>query len=98
MAEKIYPKGIMFFKAREGAPDFVKGTMIVTPKQFVEWAKTMSEHFSEYNGDKQLKFDLLDGNNGIYAALNTFKPNQNQNQSQNTGSSTNSDNDDDLPF
>ncbi len=97
MADKIYPKGIMFFKAREGSPDFVKGTMIVTPKQFLEWAKTMSEHFSEYNGDKQLKFDLLDGNNGIYAALNTFKPNQNQNK---TGSfSTPVDNEeDDLPF
>lgn len=73
--EKIYPNGLVIFAPREGAPDFVKGSMIITPKKFLEWAKTMVEHFTEYDGDKQLRFDLLDGNKGLYAVLNTYKPN-----------------------
>jgi len=73
--EKIFPKGLTIFAPREGAPDFVKGSMIITPKLFIEWAKTMSDHFSEYDGEKQLRFDLLEGNKGLYSILNTYKPN-----------------------
>ena len=85
-----------FFKPRDNAPDFVKGQMIITPKHFIEWAKTMEEYYSEYNGEVQLKFDILDGNNGLYASLNTFKP-----QGQNLKGSLSTPVDkqeDDLPF
>jgi hypothetical protein len=60
MAEKIYPQGIMCFPPREGAPDFVKGKMIITLNEFVKWAKTQTEHMTEYKGEKQLKFDMLE--------------------------------------
>lgn len=73
MAEKIYPKGINVFAPRDGAPDFVKGKMIVTLNDFVEWAKTQSEHYSEYEGKKQLKFDVLSGDKGLYFVLDTYK-------------------------
>jgi hypothetical protein len=94
--EKIYPKGITFFKPRDNAPDFVKGQMIITPKHFIEWAKTMEEYYSEYNNEVQLKFDILDGNNGLYASLNTFKP-QGQNL-KGTLSTPVDKHEDDLPF
>lgn len=72
--EKIYPDGLVIFAPREGAPDFVKGSMVITPKRFLDWAKTMTDHFTEYQGDKQLRFDILDGNKGLYVTLNTYKP------------------------
>jgi len=34
----------------------------------------MTDHFTEYQGDKQLRFDILDGNKGLYVTLNTYKP------------------------
>tara|TARA_R110000803_G_scaffold106279_1_gene174380 strand:+ start:296 stop:586 length:291 start_codon:yes stop_codon:yes gene_type:complete len=91
--EKIYPNGLVIFAPREGAPDFVKGSMIITPKIFLEWAKTMTEHFREYENNKQLSFDLLDGNKGLYAVLNTYKPNPSSAKSVVTESK-----EDDLPF
>lgn len=72
--EKIYPDGIMIFAPREGAPEFVKGSMVISLKKFTEWAKTMEQYYTEYNGEKQLRFSLLDGNKGLYANLDTWKP------------------------
>ena len=40
---------------------------------FVEWAKTQSEHFKEYNGQKQLAFDIKVGDKGLYFQLDTYK-------------------------
>lgn len=73
MSEKIYPKGIMIFKPRDNAPDFVKGQMVITPNELVTFLKTVEEHKTEYKGNVQFKFDLLDGNKGLYLALNTYK-------------------------
>ena len=100
--EKIYPNGLVIFAPREGAPDFVKGTMIITPKIFLEWAKTMTEHLQEWENNKQLRFDLLNGNKGLYAVLNTYKPNPNRASSNLKPSSTEAvvteSKEDDLPF
>jgi len=71
--EKIYPKGLITFPPREGAPDFVKGKMIITLNDFVEWAKTQSEYYKDYNGQKQLAFDIKVGDKGIYFQLDTYK-------------------------
>mgnify|MGYP005999011705 CR=1 FL=1 len=71
--EKIYPKGLITFPPRENAPDFVKGKMIITLNEFVEWAKTQSEYFKEYNGQKQLAFDIKVGDKGLYFQLDTYK-------------------------
>lgn len=74
MSEKIYPKGIMTFGARENAPEFVKGVMIVTFDDLKEFFNEQKEHLTEYNGKKQLKFNILEGNKGLYFTLDTFKP------------------------
>ena len=73
MSDKIYPKGVMIFKPRENAPDFVKGSMVVSLREFTDWVKTQQEHYSEYNGKKQLRFKILDGREGLYLELDTWK-------------------------
>ena len=76
MSETIYPKGIRVFKPNENAPDFVKGTVIITMNELFTFCKENENLLSEYNGNKQLKCQLLDGNNGIYMSVDTWKPDQ----------------------
>ena len=33
-----------------------------------------TEHYSEYKGNKQLKLNFLNGKNGMYFTVDTFKP------------------------
>ena len=96
---KIKPEGIIFFPARDGSPDFVKSKMLITPKVFIAWAKTMIEHASDYKGDKQLKFDLLHGDYGYYLGLDTWKPDPNANKGAATLiTPVDKEEEDDLPF
>jgi len=88
--ETIYVKGVRIFNPHEKAPDFVKGTVILEPKMLMEFFKSNSEHFTEYNGEKQLRCQLLQGDKGMYLSVDTYKP-ENQPQSQ-------SEVDDSLPF
>lgn len=90
--KKIYPKGMMTFTAREGAPDFVKGQLVVTMRDFIEWSKTVQEHYREYNGKKQLRFNILDGEKGLYVQLDTWKPDESKKKEPVSESN------DDLPF
>jgi hypothetical protein len=86
MAEKkVYPKGIRVFEPRAGAPDFVKGSVLVTPDELVKFCNDNPDLMTEYNGQKQLRLDLLDGKDGLYVAVNTYKKKE-------------GDNDADLPF
>ena len=89
--EKIYPKGLMVFGPREGAPDFVKGVVVLSMRELMEWAKTQQEHYSDYKGKKQLRFQLLQGDKGLYLQLDTWKP---ENKKE-AGIQSNTD---DLPF
>ena len=74
MSEKKYPKGIMIFKPHENAPDFVKGSVVITPKDLVEWFKENADAMTEYKGNKQFRFVLKEGNKGLYLELDTYKP------------------------
>ena len=89
--EKIYPKGLMVFGPRDGAPDFVKGVVVLSMRELMEWAKTQQEHYSDYNGKKQLRFQLLEGEKGLYLQLDTWKPEKKAEPTQPKKS-------DDLPF
>jgi hypothetical protein len=71
--EKVYPEGIRVFGPRQGAPDFVKGSLVITPNALFAWLKKNEQFLSEYKGDKQITLDLLDGQKGIYVAVNTYK-------------------------
>lgn len=58
--QNIYPKGITFFAPRQGAPEWVKGTMIVTPNDFFKWLKENESLLTESQYGKQIKFQLTD--------------------------------------
>jgi len=72
--ETIFVDGLRFFNPRETAPEFVKGEVIVELKKFFEFVSTQKEYYSEYNGNKQLKLNMLSGKQGMYFSVNTFKP------------------------
>ena len=72
-SKTIYPKGLRVFKPHEKAPDFVKGTLLVTPNELVKFCKENLNLMTEYKGNKQLKCQILDGKNGLYVAVDTYK-------------------------
>jgi len=75
MAEtKIYPKGIMCFEKHKNAPDFVLGSMVITPNQLMAWLRENEGLLTEYKGEKQLRLQVLNGNKGMYLAVDTYKP------------------------
>ena len=74
MAEtKIYPKGLRTFPKNENAPEFVLGTLIITPNDLITWIKENESLLTDYNGSKQLKLQMLKGNKGIYFVVDTYK-------------------------
>jgi len=67
----IYPKGVAFFKPREGAPEWVKGSLIISVKDFFDWANENADlliHNEKYG--KQLKLTLTE--KGVQ--VDTWKP------------------------
>ena len=74
MAEtKIYPKGLRTFPKNEKAPDFVLGTLIITPNDLNTWIRENENLLTDYNGSKQLKLQMLKGDKGIYFTVDTYK-------------------------
>ena len=69
---KIYPKGISFFPPKENAPSWVKGSLIITPRQLVEWLKENESVLVENEKyGKQLRLQVTD--KGVQ--VDTWKPN-----------------------
>lgn len=80
--DKKYIKGIRLFKPREGAPDFIIGQGVITPSELSECLKEYDEFKSEYNGKTQFRISLLNGDNGPYIQLDTWKPTEKTNQEE----------------
>ena len=75
MAENILPKGVRFFKKNEKQPDFVIGAAVITINELVTFCKENESLLTEYNGQKQLKLQLLKSKAGeLYFSVDTFKP------------------------
>lgn len=75
MAEQKLPKGLRFFNRRESQPDFVVGSMVITLNDLVTYAKENPDLLTEYNGQKQIKIQLLKSKDGnLYGAVDTYKP------------------------
>jgi hypothetical protein len=75
MADKIFPEGIKFFAKSDKAPDFVVGTMVITPAELVQFIKDNASLLVDYNGTKQLKLQVLKSQKGgLYAQVDTWKP------------------------
>jgi hypothetical protein len=73
MADKIYPEGIRAFSKHDKAPDFVKGTIVITPNDLFAWLKKNENLLTEYEGKKQIKLQILEGQKGLYLQVDTYK-------------------------
>jgi len=70
----IFPDGLMFQRPRDGAPNFVKGSISVKAASFVQFLRDMREKglISEKGW---INFDLKESKNKVlYFQVNTFKP------------------------
>ncbi len=73
--DKVLPEGIRMFPKHQNAPEFVKGAMVITLNKLVEFCKSRPDLLTEYNGEKQLKLQLLESKDGKpYLSVDTFKP------------------------
>jgi len=93
--DKIYPKGLRTFPAHEKAPAFVLGTLVVTPRELIDWITENPQYLKDYNDQKQLKLKILNGNKGIYFEVDTYEKGQTQPQNNSAGTVGGKD---DLPF
>lgn len=70
--EAIKPNGFVTFKPHEKAPDFVKGTLVITLKSFNEWCKNNQQYLTEYKGEKQIKLKVTEGKYGLNFEVDTW--------------------------
>ena len=71
--EKVYAKGIRCFPKHEKQPSFVLGAMVITIAELKDWVKQNEQYLTDYNGQKQLKFQILQGDKGINLVVDTYK-------------------------
>lgn len=64
MSEKKYITGIRCFPRNEKAPEYVLGGGVLTIDDLTEFVNSNTELLTEYNGKKQLRFQVLKGKNG----------------------------------
>ena len=78
--DKKYPKGIRVFGPKENAPTFVKGQIIITPKEFLDWIKENADLLTDYKGEKQIRLSLLERKDGqgLNLVVDTYKPKTNE--------------------
>jgi hypothetical protein len=94
MAENILAKGIRSFPKRENQPDFVLGSVIITLNELIAFCKENPTYLTEYNGQKQLRLQLLKSKAGEpYLTVDTFKP-----QAAPAPKAADKEEDNDLPF
>ena len=95
MADNKLLEGVRLFKKKDNAPDFVLASGVITPNVLVAFLKSNPELLSEYNGEKQVRIQVLKSKDGNpYIAVDTWKP---SGDAPAAGKS-NPDNYDDLPF
>lgn len=75
MAEQVLLKGIRLFEKKATQPDFVLATGVITPNDLVAFLKENPELLTEYNGQKQVRIQVLKSKDGKpYVSVDTWKP------------------------
>lgn len=93
--ETIFPEGLIVFSPHKKAPDFVKATIILTPRKLVEWLKENEDLLEESKYGKQLRMTLKESKGGLlYLQVDTYK--RDAQNSEPEAATTNAQ--DDLPF
>ena len=75
MNEKKYADGVRFFERKDNQPDFVLGALVITPEKIQAWSVMNSDLLTEYQGNRQVKFQVKRSKDGkVYIELDTYKP------------------------
>lgn len=71
--EPVFAEGLFFSRPRQGAPDYVKGSMSVEPSQFIKFLEKNVEYLSPKGW---MNLDLKESKDGskLYFQVNTWKP------------------------
>lgn len=95
----VFGQGLMFRRPREGAPDFIKGSLSINIKDFIEFAKTQRSagNISEKGW---LNLDLKESIDGtkLYFQVDTWKPTKKVEEKTSEGVEGETINPDDIPF
>ena len=70
---KTYISGIRTFPKKENAPEFVIGGGVITVEVLRKFAEANPQLLTEYNGEKQIPFQILNGDNGVYFVVDEYK-------------------------
>jgi hypothetical protein len=77
MADQTLLKGIRLFQPKPNQPEFVLASGVITLNELVTFAKENPQLLSEYNGEKQIRIQLLKSKDGKpYMTVDTWKPEQ----------------------
>lgn len=77
MADQVLLKGIRLFKKKDSQPDFVLASGAITMNELFTFAKENPNLVTEYNGQKQIKIQILRSKEGNpYIAVDTWQPTQ----------------------
>jgi hypothetical protein len=75
MADQTLLKGIRLFQPKPSQPEFVLASGVITLNELVTFAKENPQLLTEYNGEKQLRIQLLKSKDGKpYMTVDTWKP------------------------
>jgi hypothetical protein len=93
MADQTLMQGIRLFQPKASQPDFVLASGVITINELVSFAKENPHLLSEYNGQKQIRVQLLKSKDGKpYMVVDTWKPTEQTAIPVHTGPT------EDLPF
>ena len=86
-----FPEGIRVYAPRAGAPDFVKGAMVIDTAKAIAWLQQQGP---------EVRLDIKEGQKGYYAQINTYQCPEGQGSAANYAQRTPppSNHEDDLPF
>jgi len=75
MADQVLLKGIRLFKKKDNQPEFVLAGGAITMNELFTFAKDNPNLVTEYNGQKQIKIQILRSKEGNpYIAVDTWQP------------------------
>lgn len=69
----VYPKGVRAFNKRQGAPEYVKGSLVISINELAKFMNENPDYVSMYKDEPQVKLNILEGDNGLYLTVDTYK-------------------------
>lgn len=68
----LFGEGLFFSRPRDGAPDFIKGSLSIEPSKLIKFLKVNVQHLSPKGW---MNLDLKESKGGsLYFQVNTWKP------------------------